>query len=192
MRFAEKAESIVMGTDRRSDLDKAYKILINALFDSINRLSEEHPKTPRSVVLLGKGREREREGERGEEGEEREQVQFLDIHIFMYSSSPPLFLENYYQVYDNLSQLKISCLDEEREEAKKRYRLHQQQYVITCLGKPLDKLSTFFEGVESLLGSGVKPEQIGFYRDYNKTELLKCIQSYPGKEVGKERKKRRG
>ena len=119
-------------------------------------------------------------------------MQFLDIHIFMYSSSPPLFLENYYQVYDNLSQLKISCLDEEREEAKKRYRLHQQQYVITCLGKPLDKLSTFFEGVESLLGSGVKPEQIGFYRDYNKTELLKCIQSYPGKEVGKERRKRSG
>ena len=69
MRFAEKAESIVMGTDRRSDLDKAYKILINALFDSINRLSEEHPKTPRSVVLLGKGREREREREGG--GEER-------------------------------------------------------------------------------------------------------------------------
>ena len=68
-----------MGTDRRSDLDKAYKILINALFDSINRLSEEHPKTPRSVVLLGKGER------------ERERVQFLDIHIFMYSSSPPLF-----------------------------------------------------------------------------------------------------
>ena len=71
MRFAEKAESIVMGTDRRSDLDKAYKILINALFDSINRLSEEHPKTPRSVVLLGKGREREREREREGEREER-------------------------------------------------------------------------------------------------------------------------
>ena len=95
------------------------------------------------------------------------------------------FPENYYQVYDNLSQLKISCLDQEREEAKKRYRLHQQQYVITCLGKPLDKLSTFFEGVENLLGSGVKPEQIGFYSHYNKTELVKCIQSYPGKEVGR-------
>uniref|UniRef100_A0A1X7VCF4 Exocyst complex component Sec3 PIP2-binding N-terminal domain-containing protein n=1 Tax=Amphimedon queenslandica TaxID=400682 RepID=A0A1X7VCF4_AMPQE len=145
MRFAEKAESIVMGTDRRSELDQAYKTLINALFDCINRLSEEHPKTPRNVVLL----------------------------------------ENYYQVYDNLSQLKISCLDQEREEAKKRYRLHQQQYVITCLGKPLDKLSTFFEGVENLLGSGVKPEQIGFYSHYNKTELVKCIQSYPGKEVKK-------
>ena len=54
MRFAEKAESIVMGTDRRSELDQAYKTLINALFDCISRLSEEHPKTPRSVVLLGK------------------------------------------------------------------------------------------------------------------------------------------
>ena len=77
MRFAEKAESIVMGTDRRSDLDKAYKILINALFDSINRLSEEHPKTPRSVVLLGKGeREREREREGGEERRERRENKY--------------------------------------------------------------------------------------------------------------------
>lgn len=82
-----------------------------------------------------------------------------------------------------MSHLKIQCLENTREEAKQRSRVHQQEYVIACLGKPLDKLSTFFEGVERLLASGIKPEQIGFYRDYNKTELLKCIQHYPGKEV---------
>lgn len=105
------------------------------------------------------------------------EIPMLNFHVFF-----PI-VENYHQVYDNLSHLKIQCLEEAREEAKQRYRTHQEQYVITCLGKPLDKLSTFFEGVERLLGTGMKPEQIGFYRDYNKAELLKCIQHYPGKEV---------
>ena len=41
----------------------------------------------------------------------------------------------------------------------------------------------FFEGVEGLLANGIKPEQIGFYRDYNRTELQKCIKEYPSKEV---------
>jgi hypothetical protein len=143
--FAEKCERIVMGSDKRMDLDNAYKKLISALFDTIDKLSEEHPKTPRSVVLL----------------------------------------ENYYEVYDILSHLKIQCLEEAREDAKKISRVQQEAYVITCLGKPLDKLSTFFDGVEKLLKSGINAEQIGFYRDYNKSELIKCIQSYPGKEVKK-------
>ena len=94
-------------------------------------------------------------------------------------------VENYYEVYDILSHLKIQCLEGARETAKQKSRINQQEYVITCLGKPLDKLSTFFDGVERLLGSGMKPEQIGFYRDYSKAELTKCIQSYPGKEVSK-------
>ena len=44
-------------------------------------------------------------------------------------------------------------------------------------------LQIFFEGVEGLLASGMKPEQVGFWRDYSKTELQKCISAYPGKEV---------
>lgn len=92
-------------------------------------------------------------------------------------------LENYYEVYDILSHLKIQCLEEARENAKQRSRINQEEYVITCLGKPLDKLSTFFDGVERHLNSGMKPEQIGFFRDYSKAELLKCIQSYQGNQV---------
>ena len=97
-----------------------------------------------------------------------------------------LFLspENYHTLYDKLSVMKIMCLDKYRDEAKKRFRSNQDEYVVTCLGKPLEKLSTFFDGVERLLASGVKPEQVGFYRDYSKAELQKCIQAYPGKEVG--------
>ena len=79
--------------------------------------------------------------------------------------------------------MKIHCLDKYRDVAKQCYRTNQDEYVVTCLGKPLEKLSSFFDGVERLLASGVKAEQVGIYRDFSKAELQKCIQAYPGKEV---------
>ena len=42
-----------MGSDRRADIDKAYKNLMDELFSTIDRLAEEHPKTPMNVVLFG-------------------------------------------------------------------------------------------------------------------------------------------
>ena len=42
-----------MGLDRRANIDKAYKNLMDALFSTIDRLAEEHPKPPRNVVLFG-------------------------------------------------------------------------------------------------------------------------------------------
>ncbi len=42
-----------MGTDRRSDIDRAYEKLMTALFNTIDKLSEEHPKTPQTVILFG-------------------------------------------------------------------------------------------------------------------------------------------
>ena len=56
-------------------------------------------------------------------------------------SSQLAHTENYYKLYDILSMMKISCLEPHREEAKKKYRAHQAEYVIACLGKPLEKLS---------------------------------------------------
>ena len=41
----------------------------------------------------------------------------------------------------------------------------------------------FFEGVESLLASGTKADEVGFRLDYSRGELRKCIKEYPGKEV---------
>ena len=41
-------------SDRRNDLDKAYHHLIRALFENIERLAEEHQKTPRAVIMMGK------------------------------------------------------------------------------------------------------------------------------------------
>lgn len=51
--FAERSEAIVMGTDRRADLDKSYITLIDAVFKTIERVATEHPKTPPDVIKFG-------------------------------------------------------------------------------------------------------------------------------------------
>ena len=49
--------------------------------------------------------------------------------------------ENYHQLMDILSRMKISCLERRKEEAKKKYRTHKKQYVDKSLGRPMEKLS---------------------------------------------------
>ena len=51
--FAGRAESIVMGTERRAELDKAYQQLIEALFKTVERAAIGHPKTPPDVIKFG-------------------------------------------------------------------------------------------------------------------------------------------
>lgn len=53
-KFADRAEGIVMATDRRVDLDKAYMTLIESVFRAIERAAMEHPKTPPDVIKFGK------------------------------------------------------------------------------------------------------------------------------------------
>lgn len=52
--FATQAESIFRGTDRHAHLDKSYSTLVAVIFEQIARVAQEHPKTPREVVMLGK------------------------------------------------------------------------------------------------------------------------------------------
>ncbi|XP_013397565.1 exocyst complex component 1 isoform X1 [Lingula anatina] len=143
--FAHQAEAIFQGSDRRADLDKAYSKLIRTVFEQLLRISTDHPKTPKDVVLM----------------------------------------ENYHHLYATLSQLKISCLEKERKDARQRYQEHLQAYVTTYLGRPLEKLNTFFEGIESKVASGVKEDEVGYQLAYSKQELRKVIKEYPGKEVKK-------
>ena len=51
--FSERAESIIMGGDRRSELDKAYTSLIDSVFTTIERVAKEHTKTPADVIRFG-------------------------------------------------------------------------------------------------------------------------------------------
>ena len=58
----------------------------------------------------------------------------LPFLLFVSLFSPPLPL-------DILSHHKIACLEQRRDDAKKKYRTHRQAYVNHCLGRPLEKLS---------------------------------------------------
>lgn len=51
--FASRSESIVMGTERRAELDKAYQQIIDALFKTVERAAVGHPKTPPDVIKFG-------------------------------------------------------------------------------------------------------------------------------------------
>ena len=52
--FIVRAEAIVGETGRRTELDKAYQVLIDSVFATIERVASEHQKTPPDVVKLGK------------------------------------------------------------------------------------------------------------------------------------------
>lgn len=104
-----------------------------------------------------------------------------------YSKSPPTVVrfENYHHLYSILSELKIDCLDTQRKEAKKIYQENIQLYVKEYMGRPLEKIHIFFEGVENAIQQGMKPEEIAFQQQFSRTELKKVISIYPGKEVKK-------
>ncbi|XP_065898319.1 exocyst complex component 1-like isoform X2 [Dysidea avara] len=99
--------------------------------------------------------------------------------------TPPnvIRFENYHHLLDLLSKLKIHSLDDSKDECKKKYRHYVEDYVVISLGRPLEKLSLFFEGVEGLIASGTRADQVSYQLDYSKNELRKCIKEYPGKEV---------
>eukprot|EP00058_Branchiostoma_floridae_P002296 XP_002587784.1 hypothetical protein BRAFLDRAFT_92229 [Branchiostoma floridae] len=50
--FAELAETIFKGSERRADLDKAYGRMVRTIFDNVERVGLEHQKTPQDVVLF--------------------------------------------------------------------------------------------------------------------------------------------
>uniref|UniRef100_A0A914ZGK6 Exocyst complex component Sec3 PIP2-binding N-terminal domain-containing protein n=1 Tax=Parascaris univalens TaxID=6257 RepID=A0A914ZGK6_PARUN len=104
-----------------------------------------------------------------------------------YSKSPPAVVrfENYHQLYSILSELKIACLDAQRKEAKKSYQENIQSYVKEYMGKPLEKVHVFFEGIEQAIEQGMKPEEIAFQQQFSRAELRKVLALYPGKEVKK-------
>ncbi|XP_068143140.1 LOW QUALITY PROTEIN: exocyst complex component 1 [Drosophila tropicalis] len=50
--FAQTAEGIFRKSDRRTDMDKWYLQLVNAIFEGINFHSQSHPKAPSQVVRM--------------------------------------------------------------------------------------------------------------------------------------------
>ncbi|CAB3992619.1 Exocyst complex component 1 [Paramuricea clavata] len=93
--------------------------------------------------------------------------------------------ENYHHLYGVLSRLKIASLDGERKQAKVQYTEHMNTYATYMFGRPMEKLNTFFDGIEEKLSSGVKAEEIGYQLAFSKQELRKAIKEYPEKEIKK-------
>ncbi|XP_053956638.1 exocyst complex component 1 isoform X2 [Anastrepha ludens] len=50
--FAQTSEGIFRKSDRRTDMEKWYLQLVNAIFESISVHAQEHPKTPSQVVRM--------------------------------------------------------------------------------------------------------------------------------------------
>ncbi|EEC10565.1 exocyst complex component sec3, putative, partial [Ixodes scapularis] len=50
--FAQQAEAVFRGSDRRADLDKWYTRLVRAMFEAIGRLASDHQRTPPEVVRM--------------------------------------------------------------------------------------------------------------------------------------------
>ncbi|XP_052277522.1 exocyst complex component 1-like isoform X2 [Dreissena polymorpha] len=96
-----------------------------------------------------------------------------------------IMMENFHHMHSTLSQLKIPCLENEKKEAKAKYNEYLSAYTKERLGRPLEKLHVFVEGVNAKMNQGVKPEEVGFQLAFSKTELRKVIKEYTGKEVKK-------
>ncbi|KRT83524.1 hypothetical protein AMK59_4347, partial [Oryctes borbonicus] len=91
--------------------------------------------------------------------------------------------ENYHHLYSLLSQMKISVLDNQRKEAKQKYNDALSAYVTLYFGRPLEKLNTFFDGVQARVSSGVKTSEVSYQLAFSKQELRKVINQYPGSAV---------
>ena len=116
--FAKTGENVFKRSDRRSDLDKWYGALVNAMFEHVPRIASEHQKTPPEVVKMGK------------------YVTYLN-----YFALKLFFTENYHFLHQLLSQLKLPGLDNQRKEAKQRYQDALNAYVTQYFGRPLEKLN---------------------------------------------------
>lgn len=92
-------------------------------------------------------------------------------------------LENYHRLCDIVRRLKMPALDDYLQEVKRRYNRALQEYTKNSMGRPLEKLATFFEGVQTALDAGVRPEVVQYQFAFSKQELRKVIKEYPGKEV---------
>jgi len=99
--------------------------------------------------------------------------------------TPPevIRFQNFHNCFAVLSSLKIESLKHEQQEAKTLYKKYVTAYAQEQLGKPLEKVSVFFEGVTSEIENGRREEEIQFQQLYNKSELKKAIKQYPGKKV---------
>jgi Exocyst complex component Sec3 len=58
--------------------------------------------------------------------------------------------------------MKIAALDGLRKDAKQKYNDALKSYVTQYFGRPLEKLTLFFDGIQQRLATGIKESEIGY------------------------------
>ncbi len=59
-------------------------------------------------------------------------------------------------------RMKIAALDGLRKDAKQKYNDALKSYVTQYFGRPLEKLTLFFDGIQQRLATGIKESEIGY------------------------------
>ncbi|PAA78032.1 hypothetical protein BOX15_Mlig008992g2 [Macrostomum lignano] len=142
-KFASRAGPVFRDSKRLPDLERAHEKLLETLVNLVERVAQEHGKTPPAVVLM----------------------------------------ENFHRLESIVRSQRMQRLDRMRRDLSDRHKQNRTEYVRNYMGRPLEKLSEFFDGVEQNLSRGVTPDEVGYLQQYSRAELKKIIRDYPAKDV---------
>ncbi|CAG9787578.1 unnamed protein product [Diatraea saccharalis] len=94
-------------------------------------------------------------------------------------------MENYHRLHGVLSALRVGALEAARRECRARYAAALRAYVTQYFGRPLEKLTQFFESVSEAVASGVREDEVCYRANLSKHELKRLLALYPAHEVRK-------
>ncbi|KAH8307372.1 hypothetical protein KR044_010959 [Drosophila immigrans] len=162
--FAQTAEGIFRKSDRRTDMEKWYLQLVNAIFEGISIHSQEHPKTPSQVVRM-----------------ENYHHMYALLAQLKVPGLDALKKEAKLRYNDALKAYVTQYFGRPLEKLNvSNYCMCQ---VVASNVFPL--LQQFFEGVQQKVAQGVKETEISYQMAFSKQELRKVISQYPAREVKK-------
>ncbi|XP_075975152.1 exocyst complex component Sec3 [Anticarsia gemmatalis] len=96
-----------------------------------------------------------------------------------------LHMENFHRLHAALCALRVPALDALRRECRARYSDALRAYVTQYFGRPLEKLTQFFEGVAEAVAQGVREDEVCYRAAFSKHELRRVLALYPAPEVRK-------
>ncbi|XP_052749983.1 exocyst complex component 1 isoform X1 [Galleria mellonella] len=96
-----------------------------------------------------------------------------------------LQLENFHRLQALLAALRVPALDALRRDCRARYADALRAYVTQYFGRPLEKLTQFFEGVSEAVAAGVREDEVCYRAAFSKHELRRLLAMYPEHEVRK-------
>ncbi|CAH0399950.1 unnamed protein product [Chilo suppressalis] len=94
-------------------------------------------------------------------------------------------MENYHRLHGILSSLRVSALESLRRDTRARYSDALRTYVTHYFGRPLEKLTQFFESVSEAVAAGVREDEVCYRAALSKQELRRLLALYPAHEVRK-------